>query len=239
MSAQNCVGCGERLSPGSCRGRRARYHGPACRQRARRARLRTEQGHAWAALERVDAAMVTARRAMANGADAKPAIQQLLSAATNLAELHGIATSASASAAPADVRDPIVTEPVTEHAHTHHQRTTVKAEQDDAAKHVDAAVLLPPPIKPREVVNTDTVRLERLRDRADTRSRMVLAGPEADPRLVGFLQPHGIQQKKWDVFTPGWTRIAGPFRTRQEALVRLLYQHVPFNAPGARKRRPS
>lgn len=52
------------LQPGSGRGRRARYHGAACRQRARRARLQVEHGRAWEALERADSAMVAARRAM-------------------------------------------------------------------------------------------------------------------------------------------------------------------------------
>jgi hypothetical protein len=74
----------------------------------------------------------------------------------------------------------------------------------------------------------------------DNRSKMVLAGHGDATRLVGFLEPQGIQQKKWDAFTPGRTRLdGGPFRTRQEALLRLLRPHVPVKTGRGRKRQPS
>jgi hypothetical protein len=232
MSAQACLGCGKSLPPGSGRGRRARYHGPACRQRARRARLQVEQGRAWEALERADSAVVTARRAMTNGADATPAVQALVSAADDLAELHGITGTGSAAVSSSDDCAPSVTQSITKQAHVGRRRKQVEAEPEDvtAVAVTSDRVELPPAIKPRETVDTDTVRMERIPSPdGDNRSKMVLAGHGDGVRLVGFLEPQGIQQKKWDAFTPGWTRLdGGPFRTRQDALLRLLRLHVPF-----------
>lgn len=243
MPALACLGCGEPLPPGSGRGRRARYHGPACRQRARRARLQVEQGREWEALERADAAMVTARRAMTNGADATPALQALISAAMDLAELHGITASGSAAVAPSGPHASVVTKSFTEQARANRRRKPVEAAHANAPTDADAPerVELPPAIKPREVVDTETVRMERIPSRRDdNRSKMVLTGHGDGVRLVGFLEPQGIQQKKWDAFTPGWTRLdGGPFRTRQDALIRLLRLHVPLKTRRGGKRNPS
>lgn len=240
MPAQVCVGCGEPLPPGSDHGRRARYHGPTCRQRARRARLQVEHSRTREALERADSSMVAARRAMTNGSDGTPAIQELVRAAMDLAELHGITVSGSAAVAPSGA--PAVTKPVTNNR-TNRRRKPTEPAPDDAPAEADATkrVKLPPAIEPDELVEPDTVRLERVPfDLDDRRSRMVLAGNGDNVRLVGYLEPHGIEQKKWDALAPGRLRLdGGPFRTRQEALIRLLYLHVPFKVRRGRKRRAS
>lgn len=91
MQAATCQGCGEPLPPPSPRGRPARYHGSACRQRARRARLRAQANDQdWTALEGVDVAIADLRRLMATGRDPRPALTRLLTAALGIADLHGV-----------------------------------------------------------------------------------------------------------------------------------------------------
>lgn len=230
MTAGACLGCGEPLSPRSTRGRRARYHGAACRQRARRARLHVERGRTWEALERADTAMVAARRAMAASGDPQEAIRSLVSAVAELAELHDIAPSCSEPAAWVDISERRVTEPVT-------KQFTVSVTDDPArpsAEREDPATAamrdapkgqLPQPIGPREKLDVDTVRLERAQQ---PRTWTVLAGHGDGERLVGFVRPHGIKQKQWEAFSPGWVRVlGGPWRTRQDAMIRLIDPHVP------------
>lgn len=91
MQATTCKGCGEPLPPPSPRGRPARYHGPACRQKARRARLRVQASNQdWAALDEVDVAIADVRRLMATGRDPRPALARLLTAALGIADIHGV-----------------------------------------------------------------------------------------------------------------------------------------------------
>lgn len=91
MQATTCSGCGEPLPPPSPRGRPARYHGPACRQRAHRARLRAQAiDQDWAALDEVDVAIADVRRRMAHCRDPRPALARLLTAALGIANVHGV-----------------------------------------------------------------------------------------------------------------------------------------------------
>lgn len=94
MQAPTCKGCGEPLPPPSPRGRPARYHGPACRQKAHRARLRAQAlGQDWIALEEVDAAITDVRRLMATGGNPRSALARLLTAVLDVASLHGVVLS--------------------------------------------------------------------------------------------------------------------------------------------------
>jgi hypothetical protein len=70
-------------------GRPARYHGSACRQRARRARLATAPGVAdlLAAVDRAEQAAAAVRRAITTGANTESAVADLLTAAGALADL--------------------------------------------------------------------------------------------------------------------------------------------------------
>lgn len=98
MQASTCQGCGEPLPPSSPRGRPAQYHGPACRQRAHRARLRAKElDQDWRALEEVDAAIADVRRHMAAGDDPRSSLTRLLTAVLQAARLHGIVLSADSS----------------------------------------------------------------------------------------------------------------------------------------------
>lgn len=94
MQASTCRGCGEPLPPSSPRGRPAQYHGPACRQRAHRARLRAQAlDQNWVALDEVDAAIADVRRLMASGRDPRSALMRLLTAVLDIATLHGVRLS--------------------------------------------------------------------------------------------------------------------------------------------------
>jgi hypothetical protein len=91
MQAATCQGCGEPLPPPSPHGRPAKYHGPACRQKARRARLRAQTDcQDWAALDEVDTAITDVRRLMAIGRDPRTALTRLLTAVLAIANVHGV-----------------------------------------------------------------------------------------------------------------------------------------------------
>lgn len=91
MQATTCKGCGKPLPPPSPRGRPARYHGPACRQKAHRARRRAQAiNQDWAALDELDVAIATIRRHLATGRDPRPALTRLLTAALGIADIHGV-----------------------------------------------------------------------------------------------------------------------------------------------------
>lgn len=85
-----CVGCGRSLLERQSRGRPALYHGPACRQRARRARLGTDPGRIelLAVAERAEHASRALRRAVTTSQDHDAAVTELLAAAATLAALR-------------------------------------------------------------------------------------------------------------------------------------------------------
>lgn len=232
MSAGVCLGCGDPLPPGSPRGRRARYHGAACRQRARRARLQVRGSHSWEAVERADAAMVAVRRTLSSGTDPQQAIQDLLTAVTDLAEAHGIAAPVpTEDTAAAGTPEPDVTECVTEPVPSNNRSVPAKGEQEEAtaeATDLPQSRQLPRPIGRAETVDLDTVRMERSSDFEQTRRWIVLCGGGENERLIGYLDSDGTKTKKWQARGPMLTRVYGePCRTRQESLLRLLDPHVP------------
>lgn len=79
MAEPVCAGCGKRLPRPSGRGRPATYHGPACRQRARRARLTADPAAAelLALLDQAGRAIADARRAVTSGDDPQSALAEL------------------------------------------------------------------------------------------------------------------------------------------------------------------
>src|SRR5271168_2159105 len=62
-----CAGCGTALPTRPRRGRPARYHGPACRQRAHRARVAFDGGEHLALIEAMDTALGAVRRQLLLG----------------------------------------------------------------------------------------------------------------------------------------------------------------------------
>lgn len=91
-----CTGCGQPLAAGSNRGRPARYHNAACRQRARRARLATRHGDVLAAVAAVEAAAAEVRHAVLADGDTDQAARLLTRAAAELARLAPAAPAAEA-----------------------------------------------------------------------------------------------------------------------------------------------
>lgn len=208
-----CAGCGQPLPAGANRGRPARYHNAACRQRARRARLTTRHGDVLAAVAAIETAAAEVRRALLADGDAERAASQLTQAAAELAQLVTVAPTVETTESPA----PPVTKPVTEG-----KPRTSRAK---------------PPARPA-LLDLDTVRLERSSD--PTRSGWrVLAGAEDAPVLVGFLEPvlsvTGRRSSRWEAQTASLARVhGGPWRSRMDALARLVGD---YQSAAARPRR--
>lgn len=210
-----CMGCGQPLAAGSKRGRPARYHNAACRQRARRARVANSHGDVLAAVAAVEAAAAEVRHAVLTDGDAGQVARQLTRAAAELARLVTPAPAVEAAEPPA----PAVTKPVTE----------AKPRTSRSPRSTRPAPL-----------DLDTVRLERSSDPTRTGWR-VLAGKTDVPALVGFLEPvlsvTGRRSSRWEAQTASMTRVhGGPWRNRMDALARLVddYQRAT-----ARPRRPT
>lgn len=194
-----CMGCGQPLVARAKRGRPARYHNAACRQRARRARVATRHGDALAAVAAVEAAAAEVRHAVLTDGNADQITRQLTRAAAEVARL--VTPAAEAAEPPA----PAVTKPVTE----------AKPRTSRSPRSTRPAPL-----------DLDTVRLERSSDPTRTGWR-VLAGKTGAPVLVGFLEPvlsvTGRRNSRWDAQTASMTRVhGGPWRNRMDALARLV-----------------
>lgn len=197
----DCAGCGQPLLVGAKRGRPARHHNAACRQRARRARLATDHGDVLAAVAAVESAAAEVRHAVLTNSDTVQAASRLAGAAADLARLVTPAHAIPANEPPA----PPVTKPVTQD-----KPRTSRAKRPARLASLDL----------------DTVRLERSSDPTRTGWR-VLAGVEDAPVLVGFLEPMlsvtGRRSSRWEAQTASMTRVhGGPWRNRTEALARLV-----------------
>ncbi|MEV5540068.1 hypothetical protein AB0L13_24750 [Saccharopolyspora shandongensis] len=176
--------------------------------------------------------MVAVRRTLSSGTDPKQAIQDLLTAVTDLAEAHGIASPVlTEHALVADTAEPDVTESVTEPVPGNARSVPAEAQQEQAteeATDLPPSQQLPEPIGRTETVDLDTVHMERALDFEQTHRWTVLCSAGENERLIGYLEPDGTKTKKWRALAPTLTRISnGPCRTRQEALLRLLDRHVP------------
>lgn len=189
------------MASGLNRGRPARYHNAACRQRAHRARVATRHGDVLAAVAAVEAAAAEVRHAVLADGDADQAARQLTRAAAELARLVTAAPTPEADESPARP----VTKPVTED-----RPRAGRAKRSTRPTPLDL----------------DTVRLERSTDPTRTGWR-VLARAEDAPVLVGFLEPvlsvTGRRSSRWEAQTASLTRVhGGPWRNRMDALARLV-----------------
>ncbi|SMD19055.1 hypothetical protein SAMN05660733_05401 [Lentzea albidocapillata] len=196
-----CTGCGQPLEAGSKRGRPARYHNAACRQRARRARVATRHGDVLAAVAAVEAAAAEVRHAVLTDGNADQITHQLTRATAEVARLVTPAPAAEA----AEPLAPAVTKPVTE----------AKPRTSRSPRSTRSAPL-----------DLDTVRLERSSDSTRTGWR-VLAGATDAPVVVGFLEPvlsvTGRRSSRWEAQTASMARVhGGPWRNQMDALARLV-----------------
>lgn len=79
-----CSGCGQPLTTRSQRGRPARYHDATCRQRARRARLATDQHATLTTLTALETAVRELRHALLTNQDTSPAHRRIATATAEL-----------------------------------------------------------------------------------------------------------------------------------------------------------
>ena len=245
-----CVGCGRPLPVGRARGRPARYHGPACRQRARRARLGVDPGRAQllAVAQRAEHAALALRRAVTLGEDHDAAVAEWLAAADALAttlrgDANGEPTCLSGAATP---QDRPVTKSVTDiapcpAAPEADQLSTGPAGR--SGEFVTEQVRQQPagrrPKRERRPspIDADTVRLERSADYDVTGTWRVMAGAGDAPVLVGFVHREGLG-RRWAARTPAMVAIGGgPWRTRQDALVQLVLHHQQATSASRPSRR--
>jgi len=205
-----CAGCGQPLQAGTNRGRPARYHNAACRQRARRARLVTRHADVLAAVAAVEAAAAEARQAVLTDGDVEQAAHQLTRVSDNLARLLAPAQVAQVHA--------VSVPPTSEVTNPTPDVTKLITSTEDERPR--------PRPSPPAPLDLDTVRLERSSDPTRMGWR-VLAGAEDAPILVGFLEPvlsvTGRRSSRWEAQTATGSRVYGaPWRTRLDALARLL-----------------
>lgn len=203
-----CPGCGQPLPErvGAERGRRPRYHGPACRQRARRARITSQNAALLAALAEVESAASALRAALLTGVSVTSIAEDLRASAEAV-------TRSLAQSSPDTATDRVTKSVTIDDAET---KTTANPAPDRKARQ-----------RRRKPLDPDSVRLERSTNEVSAGWR-VLAGPSDDATVLGLLEP---------VFTPagrrggGWQATAyptllkvpgGPWKTRQDALVRLV-----------------
>ena len=202
MAEPVCAGCGEMLPRPRGRGRPATYHGPACRQRARRARLTADPTRAdlLALLDRAGRAVAGARRAVTSGEDAR----------TALADLAAVARLAEAAQA-TNVAAPPRAEMEGSSAHTVESSVTESVTEFVAPK--------TRPVTREDVIDLDAVRVERSEDFEISGAYRVLAG---DSILLGYVGRD--RRRRWEARTATTTLTVpgGPWQTRQDALIGLL-----------------
>ena len=213
-----CAGCGTDLpTPRPTRGRPARFHNAACRQRARRARRAGSNGDLLAAIADLETATSELRRAVLTGADTAQAGRHLADASMTVA--------ASLPGAPAAVLPTgAVTEPVTE--------TLAEPPRHEAR---------PPtpkrrrPARPRSVTEQVTkrkivlgaVRVERNPDPAG-RTWRVLAGESNDQLThIGWVESARTisgtrNSRRWTITTTALLVVSNHARNRTDAVAALL-----------------
>jgi hypothetical protein len=148
-------------------------------------------------LDQAGRAVASARRAVASGEDVRAALAELTAVAelAQVAQATDVATTSHVDVERSSV-EPAVTESVTESAAPETR-----------------------PVTREDVVDVDTVRVERREDFEISGTYRVLAG---DSILLGYLGRD--RRRRWEARTAATmlTVSGGPWRTRQDALISLL-----------------
>jgi hypothetical protein len=198
-----CAGCGKTLPPAGGRGRPATYHGPACRQRARRARLTADPAatHLLALLDQAGRAIADARRAVTSGDDPHSALAEL-AAVTDLVNVRHAAEVATTPSVEVERPSLTAAEPAT---------------VTDSV--TSSAIPMARLVTREDVIDVDTARVERGEDFEISGTYRVLAG---DSLLLGYIGRDRL--RRWEARTAATflTVPGGPWRTRQDALIGLL-----------------
>ena len=215
-----CAGCGKELPPNAGRGRPARFHGAACRQRAHRARLASERADAVAALVAVEDAVSEVRRALLTGSESviTGAAERLERATGGLfGRLRDHGPSSTPVVPDAERQEEIVTKPVTDNFDGQ------VPEKPTARRPRRPLTATPKRLPP---VDVSTIRL--VRREGEEPGWRVLAGLEGRPEVLGFLQPahsrsSGRRSGRWDAISTGMVKLGGgPWQNRNEAIARLV-----------------
>lgn len=231
-----CTGCGRELPARASRGRPARFHNAACRQRAHRARHASRHHDVLAALTELEAAASELRRALLAGGDTTEGGSRLAAASTAVGALLPDATPTASPSTEPPVAEP-VTKSVTE------PRAKASAAEPSASAPARAPQREPAATRPfRSVtkrltkrdrpapIDLNTVRVERNPDPSG-RTWRVLAGDADNPTLVGYVESahtvHGTRNsRRWTILTaellPITSRAA---RNRTQAVAALLDAH--------------
>jgi hypothetical protein len=151
-------------------------------------------------LDRAGRAVASARRAVTSGEDARAALAKLAAVAelAQAAPATDVATTSRVDMerSAADALEPVVTEFVTEYPAPETRLVTRE-----------------------DVIDVDTVRVERGKDFEISGTYRVLAG---DSILLGYLGRD--RRRRWEARTAATALVVpgGPWRTRQDAFVGLL-----------------
>ena len=229
-----CAGCGLELPPKTGRGRPARFHNGACRQRAHRAKA-SQPIAVLAALDAVETAAREIRWAVLTSSPTRQAAHQLADAMRELTE---------------HLREQTPIRRASDTAITHSATTPVDAPPSTLTNSSEHVNQLPAP-PPRQAVTKNVTKIKggsatsrsrrrtsasaaldldtvRLEPSADPGTWRVLAGETGDSILVGTLTPALSfgRRRKWEARDQGWITVpGGPWPTRQAALIHLLDSH--------------
>lgn len=216
-----CAGCGDDLPAGAGRGRPARFHGPTCRQRARRARLASRNADALAAVAAVESAASELRRVLLAHGDAREAGQRLAQCVTAVQRLLPVAVP---------VTEPVTTRTPADHAEFAHLSAVSPPGQapDAVTKAVTEKSSRRPGRGRRRPVPLDleTVRVERNTEPTGATWR-VLAGDTDEPVLIGYVEAArtatgGRASGRWTAITPLLMPLRRRARNRTEAVAVLV-----------------
>lgn len=161
-----CTGCGLELPAKRGSGRKLYYHGPTCRQRARRARMVDTHAELLAMLDHVDTVTAELRHAILAGIEIPGDVIGQLRAVVTAAEQDRSPAVVTPTPVPASaVNDPNIED-------------VVDSSPEPAAQE-------PEPSAASAELDLDSVR--KVRD-PEMGSYTILAGPADDPVVLGYLE---------------------------------------------------
>lgn len=233
-----CTGCGRELPAPASRGRPARFHNAACRQRAHRARRASHHHGVLAAITELEAAVSELRRAVLTGSDTTETSHRLGRASAAVEQLlHDAASSTSAPPATEAPVTKSVTETGAESA-AREPRTSPRTPATDPTPRREPVaarpfrsvtkpitkVDRPPPIDPA------SVRIERNTDPTGPRWR-VLAGDVDNPTLIGFVtagytSTGNRSSNRWKAIATGGLVLRVDARSRAHAVTVVLDSYL-------------
>jgi len=237
-SGMICTGCGRELLAQASRGRPARFHDAACRQRAHRARRASRHRGLLAAIAELEATASELRRTVLTGRDTADAGSQLARAGATVEQLlHDAVSSTSVLLTSGDPVTKSVTETATKPAigepSTPPRASTTgpTSRREPAAARPFRSVTKPITKKDRPPpIDPTTVRVERNTNESGPRWR-VLAGHAENPTLIGFATPGytstgNRSSSRWKAIAVGGSVLRNDARSRAHAAAVVLDSYL-------------